>query len=195
MILAAVREMRFCKERICMGLLTHLYGGTTSVQLDAQVSVFDDPELFGAQLSPYRGKVILVVNTASRCGFARQYDALEKLYQRYATKGLIVVGFPSNDFLGQEPGSDPEIESTCRVNHGVTFPLMPKGSVKGIAKQPLFEFLTEHGPKDLRGSVKWNFEKFLLDRDGHLIGRWRSYVGPDAKSVVAAIEGALEGAG
>lgn len=174
-----------------MGLLTHVYGGTTSVPPESQVSVFDKPELFGEQLTPYRGNVILVVNTATRCGFAGQYDALEALYQKYSGRGLVVVGFPSNDFMGQEPGSDQEIESTCRLNHGVTFPLMPKASVKGISKQPVFEFLTEHGPKDLQGSVKWNFEKFLLDREGHLIGRWRSYVSPDAKSVVGAIEGVL----
>jgi glutathione peroxidase len=156
-----------------------------------QVSVFDQPQLFGEQVVPYRGNVVLVVNTASRCGFARQYDALEAMYQKYASRGFTVVGFPSNDFLDQEPGSDEEILSTCRLNHGVTFPLMPKGSVKGIGKQPLFEFLTEHGPKDLQGSVKWNFEKFLLDREGHLIGRWRSYVSPDSKSIVSAIEGVL----
>jgi glutathione peroxidase len=174
-----------------MGLLTHVYGGTTSAAPEGQVSVFDSPELFGEQLLPYRGNVVLVVNTASKCGFARQYDALEALYQRYAPRGLVVVGFPSNDFLGQEPGSDQEIESTCRLNHGVTFPLMPKASVKGMTKQPLFEFLTEHGPHDLRGSVKWNFEKFLLDREGHLIGRWRSYVSPDSRSLVSAIEGVL----
>lgn len=174
-----------------MGLMTHVYGGTTSIAPASQVSVFDKPELYGDQLNPFRGNVILVVNTASRCGFARQYDALEALYKRYAGRGFAVVGFPSNDFLGQEPGSDEEIESTCRLNHGVTFPLMAKAPVKGISKQPIFEFLTEHGPKDLQGSVKWNFEKFLLDREGHLIGRWRSYVSPDAKSLVAAIEGVL----
>lgn len=174
-----------------MGLLTHVYGGRTSASPESQVSVFDRPELFGEQLAPYRGNVILVVNTATRCGFARQYDALEALYQRYASRGFVVVGFPSNDFLGQEPGSDADIESTCRLNHGVTFPLMPKASVKGISKQPIFEFLTEHGPSDLQGSVKWNFEKFLLDREGHLIGRWRSYVSPDSKSLIAAIEGVL----
>ncbi|MEN9846824.1 MAG: hypothetical protein RIS36_1971 [Pseudomonadota bacterium] len=174
-----------------MGLLTHVYGGTSSLAPESQMSVFDKPELYGDQLKPFRGNVILVVNTASRCGFARQYEALEALYQRYAGRGFVVVGFPSNDFLGQEPGSDAEIESICRLNHGVTFPLMTKAPVQGISKQPIFEFLTEHGPKDLQGSVKWNFEKFLLDREGHLIGRWRSYVSPDARSLVAAIEGVL----
>jgi len=174
-----------------MGILTRIYGGTSSAAPLSQASIFDRPELFGDQLAPFRGNVILVVNTATQCGFARQYDALEALYQRYVGRGLVVVGFPSNDFMGQEPGSDAEIESTCRLNHGVTFPLMPKAPVKGIAKQPTFEFLTEHGPKDLQGSVRWNFEKFLLDRQGHLIGRWRSYVSPDTKSLVSAIEGVL----
>ena len=174
-----------------MGLLTHVYGGITSAAPEGQVSVFDSPELFGNQLVPFRGNVVLVINTASQCGFVRQDDALEVLYQKYAPRGLVVVGFPSNDFLGQEPGSDEEIQSTCRLNHGVTFPIMPKAPVKGMTKQPLFEFLTEHGPEDLRGSVKWNFEKFLLDREGHLIGRWRSYVSPESKSLVSAIEGVL----
>lgn len=174
-----------------MGLLTHVYGGTTSAAPEGQISVFDSPELFGDQLVPFRGNVVLVVNTASQCGFVRQYDALEALYQKYAPRGLVVIGFPSNDFLGQEPKSDEEIQSTCRLNHGVTFPIMPKASVKGMTKQPIFEFLTEHGPEDLRGSVKWNFEKFLLDREGHLIGRWRSYVSPESKSLVSAIEGVL----
>lgn len=174
-----------------MGLMTHIYGGVTSTPSPSQVSVFDRSELFGTELEPYKGKVILVVNTASQCGFAGQYDALENLYKKYGTQGLVVLGFPSNDFLGQEPGSDVEIQSVCRINHGVTFPLLPKASVKGIHKQPLFEFLTEHGPQDLRGSVKWNFEKFLIDRKGHLIGRWRSYVSPQSRSIVNALEKAL----
>jgi glutathione peroxidase len=176
-----------------MGFLTHIYGGVTSTPAPSQVSVFDRPELFGIELEPYKGNVILVVNTASQCGFAGQYDALENLHKKYAAQGLVVVGFPSNDFLGQEPGSDAEIQSVCRINHGVSFPLLPKASVKGIHKQPLFEFLTEHGPADLRGSVKWNFEKFLLDREGHLIGRWRSYVSPQSRAILNALEKALEG--
>jgi glutathione peroxidase len=174
-----------------MGFLTYVYGGVTSTPAGAQVSVFDQPELFGGDLEPYKGNVILVVNTASQCGFAGQYDGLEGLYQKYSAQGLVVVGAPSNDFLRQEPGSDAEIQSVCRLNHGVTFPLLRKASVKGIHKQPLFEFLTEHGPQDLRGSVTWNFEKFLLDRDGHLIGRWRSYVAPQSRAIVNALERAL----
>jgi glutathione peroxidase len=174
-----------------MGFLTSVYGGVSAAPASERVSVFDRPELFGDQLVPYKGRVILVVNTASKCGFARQYDALEALHKRYEARGLVVLGFPSNDFLGQEPGSDSEIESVCRINHGVTFPLLPKAAVKGIEKQPLFTFLTEHGPRDLRGSVRWNFEKFLVDREGYLVGRWRSYVKPEAQSIVKAIENAL----
>jgi glutathione peroxidase len=129
-------------------------------------------------LARYRGKVLLVVNTASKCGFTRQYDALESLYKQYEGQGLVVLGFPSNDFAGQEPGSDGEIESFCRINHGVTFPLFPKASVRGDGMQPVFRALTTRGPQDLRGQVKWNFEKFLIDREGRLVGRWRSWVSP-----------------
>lgn len=171
-----------------MGLITSLYGGVSRFSPSDSVSVFDRPEVFGSQLVPYKGSVILLSNTASQCGFAGQYDALEELHVKYGPKGLVVLGFPSNDFMGQEPGSDAEIESVCRLNHGVTFPLLPKAPVTGADKQPLFTFLTEHGPSDLRGSVRWNFEKFLIDRSGHLVGRWRSYAGPGSSSVVRAIE-------
>lgn len=174
-----------------MRLLASLYGGTSSSSEDARESVYDSPDRFGQQLTPYRGRPILVVNTASQCGFVGQYDALEELHQQFGPRGLIVLGFPSNDFLGQEPGSDADIQSICRLNHGVTFPLFPKASVKGPHKQPLFTFLTEHGPRDLRGGVRWNFEKFLLDKEGCLMGRWRSYVSPKSKSIVRAIETAL----
>jgi glutathione peroxidase len=142
-------------------------------------------------LAQYRGKVVLLVNTASQCGFTKQYDALEALFTRYAGQGLVVLGFPSNDFMGQEPGSDAQIQEFCRINHGVTFPLFPKGGVRGSHKQPVFVALTERGPADLRGEVRWNFEKFLLDREGRLVGRWRSYVSPAARSFQSAILRAL----
>lgn len=174
-----------------MGLLTSIYGGVSSATSGATPSVYDRPDLFGRQLDPYKGSPILIVNTASRCGFAGQYDALEALHKRFGPHGLVVLGFPSNDFLNQEPGTDVEIESVCRLNHGVTFPLLPKASVSGSEKQPLFKFLTESGPSDLRGSVRWNFEKFLLDRGGRLVGRWRSYVSPRSGSIVRAIESTL----
>jgi glutathione peroxidase len=143
-------------------------------------------------LSKYKGRVVLVVNTASQCGFTKQYDALEELYQRHRDHGLVVLGFPSNDFMGQEPGSDSEIESFCRVNFGVTFDLFPKAPVKGELIQPLFKALTTCGPKELRGGVRWNFEKFLISKDGKVLARFRSSVTPESPEVVKAIEGALK---
>lgn len=142
-------------------------------------------------LARYRGSVVLIVNTASRCGFTKQYDALEALYQRYRERGLVVLGFPSNDFMEQEPGSDSDIEQFCRLNHGVTFDLFPKGSVKGAEAQLVFRALTTCGPADLRGEVRWNFEKFLLDREGRLVGRWRSWVNPAWKIFARNIEAEL----
>ena len=171
-----------------MGILTKLYGGVAGTPSDTGESVFVNPEMFGTQLCQHRGKPVLVVNTATRCGLAGQYAALEALHQQYGAQGLVVLGFPSNDFLEQEPGTDAEIASVCQLNHGVTFPLLPKASVKGPDKQPLFKFLTESGPRVLRGPVRWNFEKFLIDRKGFLVGRWRSYVSPRSKSLVKAIE-------
>jgi glutathione peroxidase len=140
------------------------------------------------ELGEYCGNVVLVTNTASKCGFTKQYDALEALYQRYRDKGLVVLAFPSNDFAEQEPGSDAEIESFCRINFGVTFPVFPKGMVRGASKQEVFRRLTEEGPKDLRGEIRWNFEKFLLDKEGRLVGRWRPYVSPLSRSIVRAVE-------
>lgn len=139
----------------------------------------------------YRGQVLLIVNTASKCGFTRQYDELEELYNRYRGEGLVVLGFPSNDFLGQEPGGDSEIESFCRVNFGVTFPILPKGCVRGAEIQSVFKALTTNGPWELRGAVLWNFEKFLIDREGDLVGRWRSWVSPGSARFHAAIRRVL----
>lgn len=171
-----------------MGLLTSIYGGTTSDRCSDQTSLFD---WLGEAVSPitqHQGHALLIVNTASKCGFASQYDALEGLHQKYREAGLVVLGFPSNDFLSQEPGNDADIQSSCRINHGVTFPLFPKAPVTGSDRQPIFTFLTEHGASDLRGAVRWNFEKFLLDQHGHLRGRWRSYVSPTSRGIVRAIE-------
>lgn len=174
-----------------MGILTKLYGGVAGASSDTGESVFVNPEMFGTQLCQYRGKPILVANTATQCGLAGQYSALEALHQQYGAQGLVVLGFPSNDFLEQEPGTDAEIASVCQLNHGVTFSLLPKAAVKGPDTQPLFKFLTKSGPRELRGPVRWNFEKFLIDRKGFLVGRWRSYVSPRSKSLVRAIERTL----
>lgn len=178
-----------------MGLIKTLYGGLTSAGETAEGNVYPMAVRTARgeeiDLSQYQGKVLLIVNTASKCGFTRQYDGLEVLSQRYNGEGLEVLGFPSNDFAGQEPGSDTDIQEFCRINHGVTFQLFAKGPVKGTDAQPLFKLLTERGPRDLRGAVRWNFEKFLIDRTGKLIGRWRSYVTPQSASLNRALRRAL----
>lgn len=154
-------------------------------------------------LSEYSGKLLLIVNVASKCGFTPQYDGLEKLYQKYKDRGLVILGFPSNQFLSQEPGSNAEISSFCRMNYGVTFPLFSKIDVRGEHADPLYGFLTEeapfqgyemdkeagrliektvreHYPENLTGNgIKWNFTKFLVDRKGNVTGRYESSVTPE----------------
>jgi len=124
-------------------------------------------------LAPYRGQVALVVNVASRCGFTKQYAGLQKLYESYRARGFAVLGFPCNDFMGQEPGTHEEIRAFCSVNFGVTFPLYAKIHVKGAEKHPLFAWLTD-GTRHpgLGGEVAWNFTKFLVGRDGSLLARF-----------------------
>jgi glutathione peroxidase len=136
----------------------------------------------------YRGKVLLVVNTASKCGFTPQYEGLEEIYKKYREQGFEVLAFPSNDFMQQEPGSNEEIKSFCKTTYDVTFPLFARGAVTGGDKQPVFRFLTENAGSDLNGEVRWNFEKFLIGRDGRLVERFRSFTSPTSGKVVAAIE-------
>jgi glutathione peroxidase len=142
-------------------------------------------------LKQYRGKVTLVANTASKCGYTPQYEALQKIQTTYENKGLVVLGFPSNDFKQQEPGTDKEIQSFCKLNYGVTFPLFQKAPVTGDKIQPVFAYLTKNSPADEQGEVKWNFEKFVVDRKGDVVARFPSKVKPDDPTVVAALEKAL----
>lgn len=139
----------------------------------------------------FRGHPVLVVNVASKCGFTPQYAGLEKLYGRYAEEGLVVLGMPCNQFLGQEPGSDGEIAEFCSTTFGVTFPLMSKGDVRGKDQHPLYEQLTQFRNGVLPGLVKWNFEKFLVNREGDVVARFAPTVEPDAPEVIAAIEDVL----
>jgi glutathione peroxidase len=143
-------------------------------------------------LSEYKGKVVLVVNTASKCGYTYQYEGLQALYEKHKDKGLVVLGFPSNDFGGQEPGDASEIKKFCETNYKITFPLFEKAPVKGESKQPLFRYLTTMSPKDMRGEVAWNFEKFLIDGRGEVIGRWKSKVDPGSPEIAQAISKALK---
>jgi glutathione peroxidase len=140
-------------------------------------------------LSKYQGQVVLMVNVASQCGFTPQYEGLEELHRKYAPKGLRILGFPSNDFGAQEPGSDPEIAEFCKKNYGVEFDMFSKIVVRGPGQAPLYKYLTSY-PK-FPGQVDWNFEKFLIGRNGEVIGRFKSEVEPMSKQVAGAIENAL----
>jgi len=138
-------------------------------------------------LSSLKGKTVLVVNVASKCGFTPQYTALEAVYEKYKSKGFVIVGFPANNFGLQEPGTDEEIQTFCRSKYMVTFPMFSKISVKGDDKAPLYQYLTGTGG----GEIKWNFTKFLVDKDGKVITRFESAVTPDSPQVISAIESAL----
>jgi glutathione peroxidase len=135
-------------------------------------------------LCQYRGKVVLIVNTASYCGYTHQYEGLEALYRKYKSRGLVVVGFPSNDFGGQEPGSNKEIAEFCRLTYGVEFPMFEKSSVTSIKTNPLYaELLARTGQ-----SPKWNFHKYLVDRDGKQVTSFGTRVEPDNGDLVGAVE-------
>ncbi|HVX63644.1 MAG TPA: glutathione peroxidase [Pirellulales bacterium] len=140
-------------------------------------------------LSKYKGKVVLIVNVASYCGNTKQYAPLEKLHEKYADEGLAILGFPANEFGKQEPGTDEEIADFCEKNYGVKFDMFSKVVVKGEGKCPLYEFLTskESNP-EFGGDISWNFEKFLIGRDGKVVARFAPRVSPDSEQVVSAIE-------
>lgn len=130
-------------------------------------------------LEEYRGKVMLIVNTASKCGFTPQYDGLEKLYKDHGENGFVVLGFPSNQFMEQEPGSDSEIATFCKINFGVTFPLFSKIDVNGQGTHPLFVHLKKEAPGLLGKKIKWNFTKFLVDREGNVVKRYAPATEPE----------------
>jgi len=145
------------------------------------------------KIGQYQGKVLLIVNTASKCGFTKQYDGLQKLYEKYADQGLEVLGFPSNDFLKQEPGSNEEIAEFCKLNYGVTFPMFEKIVVKGKGQHPLYAYLTsEEANPEFSGKISWNFNKFLISRDGKIVNRFGSRTEPDDAELTEAIEAELE---
>jgi glutathione peroxidase len=137
-------------------------------------------------LAAFRGQVALVVNVASECGFTPQYAGLEKLYEEYRARGLVVLGFPSNEFGGQEPGSADEIQAFCSTSFGVQFPMFDKSSVKGSRKSAVYAFLTAQ-----HGEPKWNFHKYLVGRDGRVLQAFPSAVAPESRELRTAIEAAL----
>jgi glutathione peroxidase len=146
-----------------------------------------------AKLSQYRGKVVMIVNVASKCGYTPQYEQLEAIYKKYADQGFVILGFPANNFNKQEPGTNEEIQTFCKSKYGVTFPMMSKISVLGEDKAPLYKFLTEQPTAgDFAGDIGWNFNKFIVDRNGNVIARYNSATKPDAKTVTDEIERALK---
>jgi glutathione peroxidase len=144
-------------------------------------------------LAEYHGKVLLLVNVASKCGYTPQYSALESLYEKYKGQGLVIVGIPANNFASQEPGTNAEIKSFCSRKYNVTFPMMAKVSVKGDDETPLYQFLTDKSVNpQIGGEIQWNFTKFLFDRSGTPVARFEPAVTPDSPQVTAAIEAALK---
>jgi len=164
------------------------------ISVRAADSIYDIPlkDIDGknTSLKPYKGNVLLIVNVASKCGFTPQYTALEAIYQKYKGQGLAVLGFPCNQFGGQEPGTDEEIKQFCTSEYSVTFPLFDKLEVNGANRHPLYKTLAGEG-SPTAGDIKWNFTKFLVGRDGKIVKRFDSKVKPDSPEMIQAIEAAL----
>jgi glutathione peroxidase len=168
------RPPSIAAESPCPAVLDHKFA-----------NLMDEP----VSLCQFRGKVLLIVNTASECGYTPQYDGLEKLYRRYRDQGFAVLGFPANDFGAQEPGSNKEIAQFCRVNYGITFPLFAKTTVVGANANPLFRELSAKTKKP----PQWNFHKYLLDRTGQPVAAFESAVEPEDRRITAEIEKLLLG--
>ncbi len=145
------------------------------------------------KLDTYRGKVLLITNVASKCGYTPQYEGLQAIYSKYQSQGLVVLGFPANNFLGQEPGTNEEIKTFCQLKYNVSFPMFSKISVKGADIHPLYRFLTsKETDPEFGGDISWNFNKFLVDRSGKIIARFETKEKPEGEKIVQAIEKALK---
>jgi glutathione peroxidase len=164
-------------------------GGKQAVIYNFALKSIDGKDV---SLLQYRGKALLLVNVASQCGYTPQYEGLQKIYSKYKDRGLVVLGFPANNFGAQEPGTDQEIKTFCSTRYNVTFPMFSKISVKGPDKHPLYQYLTDAttDPK-FAGEIKWNFNKFLIDKQGNIAARFDSKDAPESETVVTAIEKAL----
>jgi glutathione peroxidase len=171
---------------VCVGMACATSRSEAASPLTGSMKKIDGSEV---DLGGYNGKVVLVVNVASRCGYTRQYEGLQNLYAKYKDKGLVILGFPANDFGAQEPGSDEQIAEFCKSTYGVDFDMFSKITVKGAEAPALYKTLTAES--DPAGDVKWNFEKFLIGRDGSIAGRFRSGVAPADDELVSAIEDEL----
>ena len=179
--------------KFLMSICTTLaFGLMPAMGTATPLSGLDLVTLNGKALTPsaVNGKVALVVNVASRCGYTRQYEGLQKLYKSYQDKGLVVLGAPCNQFGGQEPGTADEIAQFCKRNFGVTFPILSKQDVNGNNRSKLYRYLIS-SPAGQDKDIRWNFEKFLVDRDGKVLARFPSSTRPDAPELLKAIEAAL----
>jgi len=163
----------------------------TTVMKKENIYQFKMTDLYGKNFdfASLKGKKVMVVNTASKCGFTPQYKDLEKLYETYKDKGFVIIGFPANNFGKQEPGTDTEIAEFCEQNFGVSFPMMTKTSVKGADMNPVYKFLTEKSKNGFKDTdVAWNFQKYLIDENGHVVKMYPSKVLPTDKDIVSWIE-------
>jgi glutathione peroxidase len=168
-------------------------GSTSGDRSDNNIENITVKDMNGkdVRLSDYKGKVLLIVNVASKCGFTPQYEGLEKIYKKYKDQGFEILGFPCNQFGGQEPGTNEEIKNFCTSKYDVTFKLFDKIEVNGKNRSPLYAALTSNTNTE-QGDVKWNFEKFLISRDGDIVARFRSKVTPESSEITSAIEKELK---
>jgi len=172
-------------------VLALLFLGTVAMAGEKSIYDFTVKSIDGEStpLSRFQGKVVLVVNVASRCGFTPQYAALEKVYEKYQDRGFVILGFPANNFGGQEPGTNQEIKTFCSTKYNVSFPMMAKVSVKGDDQTPLYQFLTDKAANpSTGGEIQWNFTKFLIGPDGRAAARFEPNVTPDDPQVTGKIE-------
>jgi glutathione peroxidase len=181
----------WARNFLALGLVVMM---TSSLFADSSIYGFTLPSIDGkpTPLSDFRGKVVLMVNVASQCGYTPQYSALEALYEKYKDQGFVIAGFPANNFGAQEPGTNEEIKTFCSRKYSVTFPLFSKISVKGGDQAALYRYLTKDANPALAGDIKWNFTKFLVDRSGNVVERFEPAVTPDSKEVVSAVEKLLK---
>lgn len=180
------------KLMLCMLILAGITMAADKTVYDFTMNSIDGK---ATPLSAYKGKIVLLVNVASRCGYTPQYTALESIYEKYKDRGFVIVGIPANNFGGQEPGTNEEIKTFCSAKYNVKFPMMAKVSVKGDDMTPLYQFLTDKSANpNTGGEIQWNFTKFLVGPDGKVIARFEPKVTPDSPEVTGAIEKALTAA-
>lgn len=170
-----------------------LFSNPEQPETNFAASVYDfkmkDIDGKNVNLKKYKGKVVMIVNTASKCGYTPQYEGLEAIYRKYKDQDFVVLGFPANNFRGQEPGTDKEIKEFCTLKYDVTFPMFSKISVKGEDQHPLYKYLTDKATNpEFAGDITWNFNKFLIGKDGKIVARYETKVKPEDPTVTAEIE-------